>query len=138
MTWVQNSLELIGTVRKNVLAGLEPRIVFDNLDFRILVNIILQNHRNSDKHWIAHFLTFDRVSSQHLDGSKPQVTDIKDFENIEYLLRKDELKKLHCDFIVMVARVLKEFFGFMERLGGSVIPKHISHRYTLGLKARQK
>lgn len=53
--------ELIGTIRKNVLAGLEPRIVFDNLDFTILVNIILQNHRNSDKHWIASFLTLHSI-----------------------------------------------------------------------------
>ena len=65
--------ELIGSVRKHVIAGLEPRITFDNLDFKVLVSIILQNHRNSDMHWTAHFLTFDRVPSKHLDGSKPQV-----------------------------------------------------------------
>jgi len=121
--------DLIQSIRKNVAAGLEPRIVFDNLDFKILANVILQNHRNSDMHWIAHFLTFDRVSSKNLDDSKPQVVDAKDFELIEYLLNKDELQKLRSDFIVLVARVLKEFFSFMEALGESVIPKHISHRY---------
>ena len=120
--------DLIDRVRKNVAAGLEPRIIFDNLDFKILVNIMLTNHRNSDHHWIAHFLTFDRVSSQNLDDSKPQVADVKDFENIEYLLNKDELDKLCSDFIVLVARVLKEFFKFMEVLGDAVIPKHIIHR----------
>ncbi len=121
--------DLIQSVRKNVAAGLEPRIVFDNLDFKVLANVILQNHRNSDMHWIAHFLTFDRVNSKDLDDSKPQVTDVKDFELIEYLLNKDELQKLRSDFIVLVARVLKEFFSFMEGLDESVIPKHISHRY---------
>lgn len=119
--------DLIGHVRQNIAAGHEPRIIFDNLDFKILVNIILTNHRNSDHHWIAHFLTFDRVSSQNLDDSKPQVADVKDFENIEYLLNKDELEKLRSDFIVLVARVLKEFFKCVEALG-DVIPKHISHR----------
>ena len=119
--------DLIGHVRQNIAAGQEPRIIFDNLDFKILVNIILTNHRNSDHHWIAHFLTFDRVSSQNLDDSKPQVADVKDFENIEYLLNKDELEKLRSDFIVLVARVLKEFFKCVEALG-DVIPKHISHR----------
>lgn len=119
--------DLLDRVRKNIAVGLEPRIVFDNLDFKILVNIILTNHRNSDHHWIAHFVTFDRVSSQNLDDSKPQVANIKDFENIEYLLNKEELEKLRSDFIVLVARVLKEFFKFMEALG-DVIPKHISHR----------
>lgn len=123
--------ELIGSVRKNVMAGREPRMVFDNLDFKILVNIILQNHRNSDMHWIAHFITFDRVPSQHLDDSKPQVAHVEDFENIEYLLNKEELHKLRSDFIVLVARVLKEFFGFMDRLEGSVIPKHIPQRYIV-------
>ena len=120
--------DLIDRVRKNITAGLEPQIVFDNLDFKILVNIILTNHRNSDHHWIAHFLTFDRVSSQNLDDSKPQVADVKDFENIEYLLNRDELDKLRSDFIVLVARVLKKIFKFMEVLGDAVIPKHITHR----------
>lgn len=120
--------DLIDRVRKNIATGLEPRIVFDNLDFKILVNIILTNHRNSDHHWIAHFLTFDRVSSQNLDDSMPQVADVKDFENIEYLLNRDELDKLRSDFIVLVARVLKEIFKFMEVLGDAVIPKHITHR----------
>ena len=93
--------DLLGRVRQNIAACHEPRIIFDNLDFKILVNIILTNHRNSDHQWIAHFLTFDRVSSQNLDDSKPQVADVKDFENIEYLLNKDELEKLRSDFIVL-------------------------------------
>ena len=34
------------------------RIVFDNLDlkFTVLANIILKNHRNSDIHWIGHYV----------------------------------------------------------------------------------
>lgn len=122
--------ELIGSIRKKLCwYGLEPCIVFDNLDFKILANVILQNHRNSDMHWIAHFLTFDRVSSENLDDSKPQMANLEDFELVEYLLNKSELEKLCSDFIVLVARVLAEFFSFMATLGGSVIPKHISHRY---------
>lgn len=39
---------------------------------------------------------------------------MKDFENIEYLLNKDELEKLRSNFIVLVARVLKEFFKCVE------------------------
>lgn len=119
--------KLIGSIRKYVGTGLEPCIVFDNLDFKILANVILQNHRNSHMHWIAHFLTFDRVSSENLDDSKPQKANVEDFELVEYLLNKSELEKLCSDFIVLVARVLAEFFSFMATLGGSVIPKHISH-----------
>lgn len=46
------------------------------MDFRVLVNIILKNHQNSDMHWIAHYLTFDKVSCQGLDNNKPLVSDL--------------------------------------------------------------
>lgn len=90
--------KFIGSIRKYIGTGLEPRIVFDNLDFKILANVILQNHRNSDMHWIAHFLTFDRVSSENLDDSKPQRANVEDFELVEYLLNKSVLEKLCSDF----------------------------------------
>ena len=103
-----------------------PRLFFDNLDFKILVNIILQNHRPSDMHWIVHYVTFDRVPCDHLDDSKP-LSDGTRFEKIEYLLSQGELDKLRSDFIVLVARILADFFEFMEPLQ-SAIPKHIQHR----------
>lgn len=81
-------------------------------------------------HRIAHFLTFDRVPSEHLDDSKPQVECIKDFKDTEYLLNKDDLQKLRSDFIILVARVLKEFFGFLDSLKGMAVPEHIPHRYN--------
>ena len=97
--------KLIGSIRKYVATGLEPCIVFDNLDFKILANVILQNHRNSDMHWTAHFLTFDRVSSENLDDSKPQKANVEDFELVEYLLNKSELEKLCSDFMATLGGV---------------------------------
>ena len=52
---------LASVVKAHVESGQDLRVVFDNLDFRILANIILRNHRNSDMHWIAHYVTFERV-----------------------------------------------------------------------------
>lgn len=101
---------LASVVKAHVESGQDLRVVFDNLDFRILANIILRNHRNSDMHWIAHYVTFERVSSRHLDDSKPIVSDIKDFDNINYLMSKDELEWQRNDYIILVARVLLEFF----------------------------
>jgi hypothetical protein len=106
----------------------ESRIFFDNIDFKILVNIVLKNHRNSDIHWIAQYLTFDRVLSVGLNDSKPLVNDLKDFDNIKYLLSNAEMDKLRKDYIVLVARVLVEFFDYMKPLANAV-PKHIDHRY---------
>ena len=71
--------------------GDQLRIVFDNFDFRVLANVALLNHKNADMHWIAQFATFDWIPSNHLDYSKPLVSDINEFENKEYLLTKDEL-----------------------------------------------
>ena len=93
-----------------------------------MVNIILQNHRHSDMHWIAYlYATFDRVPSDHLDHDSKPISDGTRFENIEYLPCQSELEKLRSDFIVLVARILAEFFEFMEPLK-SAIPKHIQHR----------
>ena len=118
---------LASVVKANVESGQDLRVVFDNLDFRILANIILRNHRNSDMNWIAHYVTFERVSSRHLDDSKPTVSDIKDFDNINYLMSKDELEWQRNDYIILVARVLLEFFPSLGPLC-DVVPSHILHR----------
>ena len=57
--------DLTSVVKTNINSGLEMRLVFDNFDFTILANILLRNHRNSDMHWIAQYVTFDRVCSRH-------------------------------------------------------------------------
>ena len=67
-------------------SSMELRVTFDNFDFKILANVILKNHRNSDFHWITHYLTFDRISSAGLDDTKPLVNDINTFSNSNYLL----------------------------------------------------
>ena len=42
--------DLKNTIANQISAGQQLRICFDNMDFRVLVNIILKNHQNSDKH----------------------------------------------------------------------------------------
>ena len=73
-------------------------------------------------HWIAYYVTFERVSSRHLDNSKPIVSG-----NINYLMRKDELEWQGNDYIILVARVLLEFFPSLGPLR-DVVPSHILHR----------
>lgn len=118
---------LTTVIKAKVESGQDMRVVFDNFDFRVLANIILRNHRNSDMHWIAQYVTFDRVPSQHLDDSKPIVSSIKDFDNSNYLMSKAELEQQRNDFIILVARVLLEFFPALEPLR-DVVPFHILHR----------
>lgn len=119
---------LVQEIRAKIAAGQDIRLVFDNIDFKVLVNIILKDHRNSDNHWIAHFLTFERVPSSGLDDKKPQKSDPSQFENINYLLNEEETQKVREQYIILVARVLVEFFPFLLPIS-TAIPAHIEHRY---------
>ena len=105
---------LSSIIKAKVDSGQELRVVFDNFDFRILTNIILCNHRNSDMHWIAQYVTFDSVPSSQLDDLKPIVPDNKDFDNVNYLMSKTELDQQRDNYIILVARVLIEFFPALE------------------------
>ena len=105
---------LSSIIKAKVDSGQELRVVLDNFDFRILTNIILCNHRNSDMLWIAQHVTFDRVPSSYLDDSKPIVPNIKDFDNVNYLMSKTELDQQRDNYIIPVANVLIEFFPALE------------------------
>ena len=119
--------DIISEVKQVLQTNGSLRIVFDNLDFIVLVNIILKNHRNSDMHWIGYYVTFDRIPSSHLDNTRPRMADINKFNNTEYLLSEDELLKLKSDFTILVARVLVQFFTCLKHLK-SAVNIHIPHR----------
>ena len=72
--------ELIKKLRSWVQEGKELRVVFDNFDFKILANIMLSNHRNSDMHWIAHYVTYDRFSTKDLNDTKPLHPNLNDLK----------------------------------------------------------
>ena len=119
--------DLTSVIKAKIESGLEMRLVSDNFDFRIFANILLRDHRNSDVQWIAQYVTFDWVSLGHLDDSKPIVPDKSDFANVNYLLNKEELQQQWSEFIILVARVLPQFFPALQPLRDAV-PEHLSHR----------
>ena len=51
-------------------------------------------------HWIAQYVTLDIVPSSRLDDPKPIVPDIKDFDNVNYLMSKTELDQQRDDYII--------------------------------------
>lgn len=101
---------LVPEVRKMVSKGHEIRVVFDNFDFKVLANIMLSNHQNSDYHWIALYITFDRVSSKDLDDTKPIVDDLTKLDNVNYLLNETELKRMRAEMVIIVA-LLEEYLS---------------------------
>lgn len=111
---------LVDDIKKLIKTEGNLRLVFDNFDFKILANIILQNHRNADMHWIAQFATFDRIPCDNFDDTKPLVADINVIENKEYLLTKEELEQMKTDFVTLVMKVLVEFFPSLDHLKSEV------------------
>ena len=123
--------DFIDHIRGKVQEGRELRVTFDNFDFRVLANIIVNGHQNWDIHWITQYITFDRVSSTNLNDTVPIIQDIKEFDNSNYLLSKRELQDQRCDYIILViiSRVLLEYFPCLKSIK-SVVPNHISHQYS--------
>ncbi len=71
--------DLVAQIREEIRKGHSLRLVFDNFDFMVLVNVVTSQHKNSDIHWIGHYATFDRVPSDHLDDLHPPVPNIEHF-----------------------------------------------------------
>lgn len=122
---------LVDHVREKVQEGHELRITFDNFDFRILTNIIVKGYQNSDMHWITQFITFERVSSAHLNDTRPLIHNINEFDNTQYLLSKRELEDQRWNYIVLVSRVLVECFPCLKSIK-HVVPEHIRHYVLYG------
>ena len=112
---------LVPDIKKLVQTEGKLRLVFDDFDFKILANIILQNHRNSDMHWIGQFVTSDIIPCD------PLVVDINKLENKEYLLTNEELEKMKSDFLTLVMRVLVDVFPCLQHLKSEVV-EHIPHK----------
>jgi hypothetical protein len=115
-------------LKKMVKEGKQLCSTFDNFDFNILTNII-SGYKNSDMHWVCQYITFERVASSHLNDSKPLVDDIFKFENKQYLLSKEELGSMRSKYIVLISRILADFFPCMKVLK-NVIPLHIKHQFS--------
>jgi hypothetical protein len=119
--------ELLGQIKQKMNERQSLRIVFDNFDFKILVNVITKQNRNSDIHWIGQYATFDRVPSDHLDDKHPLVSNIDHFDNAEYLLSEKELKEIKTQFTVLLARILFDFFPCLQHLKTTTCD-HIKHK----------
>ena len=117
--------DLVSTIRQELIKGQPLRIIFDNMDFRILANIILKNNRTVISTGLGIFVTFDRVKSDHLDDKTPLVQKADLFYNGNYLL-SEELDQILDYYIVLASRILVQFVTCLSPMD-QVVPKHIQH-----------
>lgn len=115
-------------IKEKMDKGYQPRIVYDNFDFRITPGQLTRDHQNTDNHWISQYVTFDRVDTSGLNNSHP-IGDLREFEisNL-YLINGEEKAKLRSDYIVLVCRVLAKFIPWLDPLKDLL--GHIKHRYS--------
>ena len=122
---VGGNLEII--IKELMNEGQEPRVVYDNFDFRITPGQLTKDHQNTDNHWISQYVTFDGIDTSAMNNSH-SIGDLTEFEIFGYLLNETEEAKLRSDYIILVARVLVKFISWLEPLKESL--GHIKHRYS--------
>ena len=122
---VGGNLESI--IKELMNEGQEPRVVYDNFDFRITPGQLTKAHQNTDNHWISQYVTFDRIDASGMNNSH-SIADLSEFEIFGYLLNEAEEAKLRSDYIILVARVLVKFISCLEPLRECL--GHIKHRHS--------
>lgn len=122
---VGGNLESI--IKELMNEGKEPRVVYDNFDFRITPGQLTKDHQNTDNHWISQYVTFDRIDTSGMNNSQP-IGELSEFEIFGYLLNEAEEAKLRSDYIILVTRVLVKFISWLEPLKECL--GHIKHRHS--------
>lgn len=115
-------------IKKEIVKGSQPRLVFDNFDYRISAGEMLKGVHNVDRHWICQYLTFDRISTAELDNTQP-LGSLKDQDVTIYLLNQEEQNQIREEYIVLVARILCQFIPWLKPFQ-NVVPRHIEHEWS--------
>ena len=114
-------------MKEKIDDGYQPRVVYDNFDFRIKPGKLTKDHQNTDNHWISQYVTFDRVDTSGLSNSHP-IGDLREFEISNYFINEEEKTKLRSDYIILVCRVLASFIPWLNPIKD--VLGHIEHRYS--------
>lgn len=114
-------------IKEKMDNGYQPRVVYDNFDFRIKPGQLTKDRQNTDNHWISQYVTFDRVDTSGLDNSHP-IGGLREFEISNYFINKEEKAKLRSDYIILVCRVLVKFIPWLDPLKD--VLGHIKQRYS--------
>lgn len=118
---------LEGIIKELMNEGQQPRVVYDNFDFRIKPGQLTKDCQNKDLHWISQYITFDRVDTSGLNNSNP-IGDLSEFDIFSYLVNDVERAKLKSDYTVLVCRVLVKFVPWLEPIKECL--GHIQHQHS--------
>ncbi|EDO46517.1 predicted protein [Nematostella vectensis] len=103
-------------------------VAFDNIDMTIGRRQMTISSQNEDIHWVNHEMVMNRVSGNGLQSECPKAT-FTDIPNIEFLPDFGDQNRQRFHYIVLVSRVLAEYFGCFANLKDVCI-KHLPHKYN--------
>jgi len=85
------------------------------------------SNQNSSHHWVNHKMVINRVSgTQTLKKKQP---DLLDVPNQSFMPSITEMQNQRLDYIVLVSRILVEYFTALSHFKDSVL-QHIPHKYS--------
>lgn len=120
----ENKTKLL-QMKKNAHPGFS--VVFDNIDLDVNAKNMTLAKQNSSLHWVNHKFVINRISGlNRLQNKQP---DLLDVSNQSFLPTATEMLNQQQDYVVLVSRVLVEYFGAFRPFTDCVI-HHIPHKYT--------
>ena len=103
-------------------------VAFDNIDLEIRRKDMTMANQNKDIHWVNHKMFQNRVSGNTLSKLSPK-QNLADVSNMTFLPSANDQSKQRSNYIVLVSRMLVEYFKAFEPLK-EVCIQHIPHKYS--------
>ena len=105
------------------------KIVFDNFDFKQLVDHMTEDHQNIDNHWVTHASVENRVSGNHLPTEKSETKSLLKIENAKLVPNKVEHILQRDNYNSIVSIILIDNIPCLDFLN-ECASRHIKHAYT--------
>ena len=104
------------------------KLVGDNLDLTVKVRDMRLDNPNQQYHFFHTIAVQDRISTAHLDDSRPQQL-VSNLSTSDFVPSSSDYERLRSDLTVLVSRIVVaelSAFQFMSK----AVPDHILHDYS--------
>lgn len=102
-------------------------VIFDNIDLEIQTKNMTMSNQKTSHHWVNHKMVMNRVSG--INTLKKSQPDLLDIPNQSFMPTISEMENQRLDYIVLVSRMLVEYFTALSPLKDIVI-QHIPHKHS--------
>ena len=104
------------------------KIIFDNLDMRLLAHFMSVMKQNQDLHMCNMMAVQNRISAFELPDKTPLVEDISDVSPSMFLPNLEDEAALRKSWVIHIAHIISKYLPQLAWLNLHV-PKHVPHQY---------